>query len=250
MTRLDHFVVNIDNDLEKLKRLKKQIEPLGYPFEPTWGKGTKGFKVANLWIGLQYLEMVWLKKKDGGGWRAEWVKKYNNGLRGINAIYLMTDNLEEIREELKSKGIPVSEPERISFRWFFGLLQKTMPWRSIFTDPIPGTDLQICYGEMDSPDFMEKMKTYMVPNASVNGIEGVKEAIVKGSFSEEAWVYIRKLFPNAKANGSRRTYDMGTTLLSFESSEELGLNVELKVVTANEIYLGKSFDVENLKISM
>jgi NADP-dependent 3-hydroxy acid dehydrogenase YdfG len=28
MTRLDHFVVNIDNDLEKLKRLKKQIEPL------------------------------------------------------------------------------------------------------------------------------------------------------------------------------------------------------------------------------
>ena len=31
MTRLDHFVVNIDHDLEKLKRLKKQIEPLGYP---------------------------------------------------------------------------------------------------------------------------------------------------------------------------------------------------------------------------
>lgn len=123
--------------------------------------------------------MVWLKKRDGGGWRPEWVEKYNNGHRGINAIYLMTDNLDEIREELKSKGIPVSEPERISFRWFFGLLQKSMPWRRIFTDPIPGTDLQICYGEMDSPDFMEKMKAYMVPNASVNGIEGVKEAIKK-----------------------------------------------------------------------
>ena len=50
MIRLDHFVVNIDNDVEKLKALKRQIEPLGYPFEPTWGKGTKGFKVANIWI--------------------------------------------------------------------------------------------------------------------------------------------------------------------------------------------------------
>ena len=96
MVRLDHFVVNIDNNMEKLKELKKQIEPLGYPFEPTWGKGTKGFKVANIWIGLQYLEMVWLKKKDGGGWKPDWVEKYNNGHRGIIAIYLMTDKLDEI----------------------------------------------------------------------------------------------------------------------------------------------------------
>lgn len=59
-----------------------------------------------------------LKKKDGGGWRADWVKKYNNGHRGIIAIYLMTDRLDEVREELKSRGIPVSESERVSFRWF------------------------------------------------------------------------------------------------------------------------------------
>ena len=250
MVRLDHFVLNIDNDMEKLKRLKKQIEPLGYPFEPTWGKGTKGFKVANLWIGLQYFEMVWLKTKDGGGWRPDWVQKYNSGHRGIIAIYLMTDELDKIREELKSRGIPVSEPERISFRWFFGLLKKTMPWRSLFTDPIPGTDLQICYGELDSPEIMEKMKAYMVPNAADNGIEGIKEATVKSNFSEEAWTYIRKLFPEAQQNGSRLTYDMGTTYLSFESCDGLGLNVELKAVTANSKYHGKSFTIENVKVTM
>lgn len=66
MVRLDHFVINIDNDMKKLIELKKQIAPLGIPFEPTWGKGTKGFKVANIWIGLQYLEMVWLKKRTVG----------------------------------------------------------------------------------------------------------------------------------------------------------------------------------------
>ena len=250
MIRLDHFVVNIDNDMGKLKELKKQIEPLGYPFEPTWGKGTKGFKVANIWIGLQYLEMVWLKEKDGGGWKADWVEKYNNGYRGIIAIYLMTDRSDEIREELKCRGIPVSEPERISFRWFFGLLKKTMPWRSIFTAPIPGTNLEICYGELDSPDIMEKMKAYMVPNAAVYGIEGIKAATVKGNFSEEAWVYIQKLFPDVELKGTSLTYDMGTTCLSFELSEKTGLNVELNAVTVNKKYLGKSFEVENLKVTL
>ncbi|NLM21982.1 MAG: hypothetical protein GX207_09600 [Peptococcaceae bacterium] len=248
MTRLDHFVLNIDNDMKKLKELKKQIEPLGYPFEPTWGKETKGFKVANIWIGLQYLEMVWLKKRDGGGWKTDWVEKYNNGYRGIIAIYLMTDRLDEIKEELKYRGIPVSEPERVSFRWFFGLLKKTMPWRSIFIAFIPGTDLQICYGELDSPDVLEKMKAYMVPNAIDNGIEGVKEAIVKENFSEEAWAYIQKLFPDVKLTGTSLTYDMGTTRLSFELCEEPGLSVELNVETANKKYLGNSFEVENLKV--
>lgn len=248
MTRLDHFVVNIDNDMGKLKELKRWIEPLGFPFEPTWGKGTKGFKVANIWIGLQYLEMVWLKKEDGGGWKADWVEKYNKGHRGIIAVYLMTDRLDEIREELRRRGVPVSEPERVSFRWFFGLLKKTMPWRSIFTAPIPGTDLQICYGELDSPDIMEKMKAYMVPNAAVNGIEGIKEAIVRGNFSEEAWGYIQKLFPNAEEKGTCLRYDMGTTCLSFEAWGKPGLSVELKAVTANEKYLGKGFEIENLRI--
>jgi len=248
MIRLDHFVINIDNDMEKLKALKNRIKSMGFPFEPTWGKGTKGFQVANVWIGLQYLEMVWLKKKDGGGWKADWVEKYNNGHRGIIAIYLMTDRLDEIREELRSRGINVSEPERISFRWFFGLLKKTMPWRSIFTEPIPGTDLQICFGELDGPDIMEKMKAYMVPNAADNGIEGIREATVKGNFSEEAWAYIQKLFPEAQLKENCLTYDMGTTRLSFKSCDKQGLNVEVKAITSNKDYLGKSFEVENLKV--
>ncbi|MCG1012289.1 hypothetical protein JT739_06715 [Tepidanaerobacter sp. GT38] len=250
MIRLDHFVINIDNDIKRLKELKRQIEPLGFPFEPTWGKGTKGFQVANIWIGLQYLEMVWLKRKDGGGWRTDWVEKYNNGHRGIIAIYLMTDRLDEIIEELRSRGMSVSEPERISYRWFFGLLKKTMPWRSLVTEPIPGTDLQICFGELDSPDIMEKMKAYMVPNAADNGIDGISEAIVKGNFSEEAWAYIQKLFSNAQFKGNCLTYDMGTTRLAFQFCDQAELSVELKAVTSNKEIRGKSFEVENVKITL
>lgn len=32
------------------------------PYEPKWGKGTKGFNVSNLWIGNEYLEMVNIKR--------------------------------------------------------------------------------------------------------------------------------------------------------------------------------------------
>jgi hypothetical protein len=188
------------------------------------------------------------EEKDGGGWKADWVEKYNKGHRGIIAIYLMTDRLDEIKEELESRGVSVSEPERISYSWFFGLLKKTMPWRSIYIEPIPGTDLQICYGELDSLDIMEKMKAYMVPNAAVNGIEGIKEATAKGNFSEEAWEYVKKIFPNAEFKGSCLTYDMGSTRLSFKQCDKEGLNVELHAVTFDEKYRGKSFEIENLKV--
>lgn len=69
MMRLDHFVIHIDKDQTKLESLRSQIEPIGFPFNPHSGKGTKGFQVANIWIGDQYLELVWLRTKDGGGWR-------------------------------------------------------------------------------------------------------------------------------------------------------------------------------------
>lgn len=45
--KLDHFVVHIDNDEKILSDLKAKIEPLGYPFRPKAGKGTRGFKAAN-----------------------------------------------------------------------------------------------------------------------------------------------------------------------------------------------------------
>jgi len=64
MLRLDHFVIHIDPDMRALDELKRTLAPMGYPFEPRWGKGTRDFQVANLWVGRQYLEMVWLERPD------------------------------------------------------------------------------------------------------------------------------------------------------------------------------------------
>ncbi|WP_369899515.1 VOC family protein [Bacillus manliponensis] len=115
MLRLDHFVIHIDNDVEKINKLKKEFDKLNLPFNPQKGKATKGFKVANFWAGEQYLEMLYLKNLDGGGWKSEWVDKYNQGKRGIFGICLFTDSLDEIKEGLMKKGLEIEGPERITF---------------------------------------------------------------------------------------------------------------------------------------
>jgi hypothetical protein len=110
-----------------LKQLKERVEPLGLPFDPNRGKGTKGFKVGNIWIGDQYFEMPYLKNEDSGGWKKEWVEKYNKGKHGAYCLFIMTDELENEMKELKNKGVQIGEPELLGF------LTKTLPWRSIYT---------------------------------------------------------------------------------------------------------------------
>jgi len=249
MLRLDHFVVHIDDDVAMLKSLKDQIEPLGFPFDLSRGKGTKGFKVANIWIGDQYLELPWIKSRDGGGWKKEWVEKYHQGKRGIFGLCLMTDQLDHVRNELMARGIPAGDPERITFRMLFGLFKKTLPFRLVFTPPIPGTDLQIFFLEMDSQRQLEMMKKYfMVPNARDYGITGIREAIVKSHFSTEAWEYIEKLFPNLIGNRTKATFDMGETKLTFEQSQQDDLWVELRAATAKENLRDGRFTIENVEV--
>ncbi len=60
--KLDHFVINVDRKFQVDKNIIKNIKD-SIPYEPKWGKGTKGFKVSNLWIGNEYLEMVHILKK-------------------------------------------------------------------------------------------------------------------------------------------------------------------------------------------
>jgi hypothetical protein len=246
MMRLDHFVVHIDQDQTKLESLKDKIVPIGFPFNPTSGKRTKGFQVANIWIGDQYLELIWLKTKDGGGWRKEWVEKYNRGLRGIFGLCLMTDQLDSLEKELRKRGVAASAPERITF----GLLRKSLPFRCVYTPPIPGADLQIFFLEMDSQEKYEFMRKYfMKPNAEKNGITGIKEAVVRCQFSEEAWKYIRAIFPTLSGDERMATYDMGKTKLHFVQSDEVGLKVELLATTTNEDLVNGSFEIENVRVT-
>ncbi len=194
---LDHFVMHIDDRPDLLDRLKTDLASLDIPFEPDWGKGTKGFKAANVWIGRQYFEIVRILKPDGGGWVKRWVERHHRGKRGLYCLFLATDDIDATAARLRAEGLAVEGPERITFRALFGLLKKSMPWRVLYLPPLPGTEVEIGFIDYD-PDPTDRMKGFMVPNADENGIPGVTAARMCLPLSTETRACLHRIFPQAE----------------------------------------------------
>lgn len=74
--KIDHLVINVNKEIQENKETIKNVHSIGLPYVPKCGKGTKGFKVSNIWIGKEYLELVRVKTKDG-------VVGYKSGFRNI-----------------------------------------------------------------------------------------------------------------------------------------------------------------------
>ena len=170
MFKFDHFVVNVDRKYQKDKAVINNVIKSGFPYEPSWGKGTRGFKASNLWIGNEYFEMINLLKEDGGGWKKDWVDLYNEGHRGLICIMLDVDNINEVYENFKSKNISITNPEYLKFKWLFNLLTRTMPWQNSYIKFFEGIPLQIGFQQMKDDEARNFMKQYMVPNSYENGI--------------------------------------------------------------------------------
>ena len=183
MFKFDHFVVNVDRKYQKDKAVINNVIKSGFPYEPSWGKGTRGFKASNLWIGNEYFEMINLLKEDGGGWKKDWVDLYNEGHRGLICIMLDVDNINEVYENFKSKNISITNPEYLKFKWLFNLLTRTMPWQNSYIKFFEGIPLQIGFQQMKDDEARNFMKQYMVPNSYENGINGIDKVIVKGALT-------------------------------------------------------------------
>lgn len=241
MERLDHFVIHIDKQSETIAQFKATLPALGFPFKPEWGKGNRGFKAANLWIGQQYFEIIRILKTDGGGWPPYWVQKYKQGVRGIYCIFLATDRLNEIRHTLNIQGIKFQGPERTSFRWLF--FKKTLPWRYILLPEIPGTDIQIGFIQYDA-DAEEKFAAYMVPNASKNGINGINLARVDLPFSNETLSFLKKPFPDLQMKENQAIVQLFAGKLVFRDQDQV--SVTLQASSINPDYSDASFMIENV----
>lgn len=244
--KLDHIVVHIDNNEELLTNLKRDIEPLGFPFEPKYGKGTSGFKAANIWIGRQYFEIIRLLNKSGGGWTPKWVKRYNEGLRGIYCIFLVTDSIADVAKQLKAGGLPVSEPERITFKALFGLLKKTLPWQLIYLPVIPGTDLELGFIQYD-PDPNDRIKQYLVPNSDENGISGIETATIHLPLGPENRAFLKKVFPNGVDVGESFVVTLEPGGLSFVHDQS-DVKVELFAKVNGPELRGRKFTLLNVSV--
>ena len=224
---LDHFVVHIDDDPGLLRALQKQLAAIDIPFEPDWGKGTTGFKASNIWVGRQYFEIIRILRPDGGGWVERWVKRHHEGERGLYCLFLKTDRLDALAAQLRTAGIAIADPERVTYRAFFGLFKKTMPWRMVYLPPIPGVDLELAFIEYD-PDPKDVLKAHMTPNADENGVTGVRNARLRLPLTHEARGFLRRVFPDATGTDDVLAAPLEHGSIRFENADALHADLYAK----------------------
>lgn len=242
--KLDHFVVNVDQKYQQDKTIIEHIRQLNLPYEPKWGKGTRGFKVSDLWIGNEYLEMVHLLKADGGGWIKAWCDKYNQGHRGLICLMLDVDDLDSLIQALEEDKLAVSKPVWLEFKWFFNLLTRRMPWRNSYLPFFDKVPMQIGFQEMKDDKSREFMNQYMVPNSRDHGINGIYQCVVRGDFTERDFELLMKVF-KAKAS---RTADSVKIHLFMEQSIEFIKHQEYQVELYTDVDTGQILEIENIKI--
>lgn len=243
--KLDHFVINIDQKYREDVGIVERIRSAGFPYEPKWGKETRGFQVSNLWIGDEYLEMVQVLNPSGGGWVDEWTQRYHAGHRGLICLMLDTQDIDAVYRELAAQNIAITPPEWLEFKWFFGLLTRRMPWRNSYLPFFESVPLQIGFQEMKDEKAREFMSQYMVPNARDAGIGGIQKAVIRGRFTNADFGMLRTVFGGLAEQTEEDSVEI---LLSSGQSVVLiraeHYTVELFTESANE----KHIEIENVKI--
>ncbi len=245
--KLDHIVVHIDNDPELLKKLKSEAERCGFPFDPSKGKGTRGLRVANLWVGDQYLEIPRILRKDGGSWTEDWVTKFNEGKRGVYCLFLRASNLERLQSDLSVRGIR-SSLERTSYKGFLGLYRVTMPWRYLRLAPIPDSDFEIGFFEMEE-GVSDKKKQRMIPNSGANGIVGFGDVDIMLPSFEKALPFLKAVFAQLVDEGSQHAkVSLDGSEIHFYQSPQNTLEVVMDAQSKNDELVGKSFSFQNVTL--
>ncbi|MGL5439485.1 MAG: hypothetical protein ACRDA4_03755 [Filifactoraceae bacterium] len=192
--KIDHLVVNIDKKYQNDDKVIESIRSAGFPYMPKWGKQTSGFKVSNIWIGKEYFELVYVKKKNNCDWKMDWAKMYNENHRGLICLMLDVEDIEKLYSELNNRGIAVTKPEFLKFKWFFKLFTKVMPWKNCYIPFFEKTSFQIGFQQMKDDAARNFMEQYMVPNSSDNGIEKISKIICNGTFTENDITLLEILF--------------------------------------------------------
>lgn len=244
--KIDHLVVNVDASVQEDTDFITQVHHTGLPYEPKWGKGTKGFKVSNIWIGDEYFELVRIKSKDGGGWLPQWTAKYNEGHRGLIGFCLEVNDIQAVYQALRQKEVQITEPQPLKFRWFFNLLSRTMPWKNTYIQELEGIPFQFFLQQLNDEKTKAYMQKYMVPNSKEKNINGISEVIIYGALTEKDKQLIMKLFDHATEQEGKIIVPLEKQSIIFIEAEQHSIEVILDC--SNEEFNNKQLSFNNVLI--
>lgn len=244
--KIDHLVVNVDRYVHEDKAFIQQIKSLGLPYEPKWGKGTRGFKVSNLWIGNEYFEMVRIKKNDGGGWLENWTEAYNHGHRGLIGFALDVEDIDAVYKRISDLNIEISPPEPLRFRWFFNLFTRTMPWKNSYVPKFEGVPFQFFFQQMNDEKSLAFMQQYMVPNSREHNIQGISQVNIYGAWTPKDKKLLKALFTDHVVGDGEITISLASQTICCIDSDTY--SVEVVLDCENEEYAMKQLKVANMVI--
>ncbi|CAM4474073.1 VOC family protein [Paenibacillus tarimensis] len=244
--KIDHLVVNVDREIQESKSETERFHAMGLPYNPKWGKGTRGFKVSNVWIGKEYFEFVRIKRRDGGGWVENWTEQYVQGHRGLIGFALEVDDIEAVYRELKDRGVDITNPEPLRFRWFFNLLTRTMPWRNAFLPGLKGVPFQFFLQQMNDEKAKSFMEQYMVPNSKENNIHGISEVVIYGQLTQSDRNLLHALFRDCEEQEGSFIVRLDNQMIRFVSSPTY--YVEVLLGCGNMDYQNRQVALKNLVI--
>jgi len=247
--KFDHLVLNVDKKYQIESEETRKILEMDLLYHYKKGKSTNGFKATNIWIGKEYLEMIQILQNHGGGWKKEWVDKYLSGHRGLICIMLEVKDLNSLIENLRHKGISISEPEKITVRFLFGLIKKSMPWSNSYLDFFDYVPLQIGFQQMDNEKIRQSLEKHMIPNSTDNNISGIKIVHVYGPFTTKDFQLLQLIFENVTVtNKQLRILLDGDQELIVEVSNIY--NVEVKLNHEKQSSIIQKAWIENTMITI
>ncbi len=227
--KIDHLVVNIDEKYQNDEGVAEKINEFGIPYMPKQGKGTKGFKASNLWIGNEYFEMVNVLDEDGGGWVSEWTKMYHAGHRGLICLFIDVDDINLEYERLLSEGIAITKPEWLKFKWFFNLFTRTMPWMNSYLPFFDNVPLQLGFQQMKDDKSRDVMKKFMQPNSTDNNIMGIEVIEITGDFTDNDFKLICNVFSDVIETETGLTVNLkNNQRILFKKAEKHNVSVYLQ----------------------
>jgi len=222
MLEINHVVIHVDSN-KNVDEFKHHLDNAGVPFEPTWGKKAKGFKVSNIWFGMQYFEIVNIVKSKNL-WLPSWAKRHAKGERGTFCIlFKIQSPISDLQKKLRDAGYRVTEPERTTFKGFLGLFEKQLPWRFCLTSKIPGTNIELGFIEYDA-GAEEQIKPYLVPNGADVGLTGLSRSTIYSDqpMKTNQWIRDLQLILGEKLN-----------LSVVEKLNNMSLSVDVKTSKSN-----------------
>ncbi|MCH7321971.1 transporter [Solibacillus sp. MA9] len=246
--KIDHLVMNVTPHYQQESSEVQNIRKAGLPYNVKKGKGTKGFRATNIWIGQEYFELITISNSDGGGWKKEWVHAYNTGQRGLICLMLDVNNLDEVVQRLQTKEISISDPEKIKIEFFFKLFSKTMPWQNSYLNFFENVPLQIGFQQLDSEKIRKGFEKYMVPNSSENNISGITQIHIFGNFTPSDFKMLSIVFEETILTENQLTVLLeNCQKLIFETSKDYSVQVTLK--SENNFFNMGTCIIENTSIN-